>query len=98
MGELCPVDKTFVFTNRKDRAIRAAQAIIRRKSPSEEATIEGLANAGKLNLCSVTSIDVFEEAGRFHSVERYTRSGTLQIMMADLVNSVSVNRATIVSE
>jgi hypothetical protein len=94
MGELCPVDKTFVFTNRKDRAIRAAQAIIRRKSPSEEATIEGLANAGKLNLCSVRSIDVFEEAGRFHSVERYTRSETLQNMLADLVNSVGVNRAT----
>jgi hypothetical protein len=98
VGELCPVDQAYVFTNRKDRAIRAAQAIIRRKSPSEEATIAGLANAGKLNLCSVTSIDVFEEAGRFHSIERYTRSGTLQNLVSDLVNSVAANRVAIASE
>ena len=93
VGGACPVAQTYVFTNRKDRAIRAAQAIIRRKSPSEEATIAGLTNAGKLNLCSVTSIDVFEEAGRFHSIERYTRSGTLQTIVANLVNSVAANRA-----
>ncbi len=92
VGGRSPIAKTYVFTNRKDRAIRAAQAIIRRKSPSDEPTIAGLSNAGKLSLGSVTSMDVFEETGPFHSIERYTRSETLQNTMATLLNSVSANR------
>lgn len=84
-----PVQQTLVFTNRKDRAIRAAQLIIRRETSTKEATIAGLSDAGKLNIGAVTAIDVFEESGRFHSIERYTRSGTLQTMMANLVNEVA---------
>ena len=86
---ISPVQQTLVFTNRKDRAIRAAQLIIRRENPNKEATIAGLSDAGKLNIGAVTSIDVFEESGRIHSIERYTRSGTLQSMMANLVNEVA---------
>ena len=87
-----PVQQTFVFTNRKDRAIRAAQAIIRRKNPTEEATIAGLSDAGKLHVGHVTAVDVFCETGRFHSIERYTRSMTLQSIMAKLVNTVDANK------
>ena len=91
-----PAQQALVFTNRKDRAIRTARAIVRRRNPGKESTIIGLAEAGKLNLGSITSIDVFEESGRFHSIERYTRSGTLQSMMANLLNEVSANRAQMV--
>lgn len=84
-----PAASTFVFTNRKDRAIRAAQAIIRRKTPSEEATIEGLSNTGRLNVGPVSTFDISAESGRFHSIERYTRSDTMQRKLAELVNSVS---------
>lgn len=93
MGGHTPVAQTIVFTNRKDRAIRAAQAIVRRRSPATNPTIAGLSDAGKLDLGAVTSIDVFEEAGRFHSIERYTRSETLQLEMVNLINAVSSNRA-----
>ena len=91
-GGQTPVAQTFVFTNRKDRAIRAAQAIIRRRNPSEAATIAGLSDAGKLNLGHVTSIDVFPESGRFHSVERYTRSETLRSVMGDLINKAVASK------
>ena len=37
-------------------------------------------------------MDVFDETGRFHSIERYTRSGTLQSMMAGLVNEVAAEK------
>jgi hypothetical protein len=87
-----PVKQTYVFTNRKDRAIKAAQAIIRRQNPTEDATIAGLSNAGKLNVGAVTEVDVFGETGRFHSIERYTRSGSLQSIMANLVNEVGGNK------
>jgi len=84
-----PIERSMVFTNRKDRAIRVAQTIIRRDNPTEESTIIGLSNAGKLNVGSVMEVDVFEEAGRFHSVERYTRSETLQSVTADFLNNVA---------
>lgn len=87
-----PAQQALIFTNRKDRAIRAARAIIRRKNPNNESTIAGLSATGKLNLGAITSVDVFGETGRFHSIERYTRSDTMQNMMADLVNVVSANR------
>lgn len=92
---VAPVARTLVFTNRKDRAIRAAQAIIRRKNPSEDdaTTIAELSDAGKLHLGAVTSVDVYNETGRFHSIERYTRSETLQSMMAELVNRVGAKRS-----
>jgi len=84
-----PIERSMVFTNRKDRAIRVAQTIIRRDNPTEESTIIGLSNAGKLNVGSVMEVDVFEEAGRFHSVERYTRSETLQSVTADFLSNVA---------
>lgn len=87
-----PVEQTLVFTNRKDRAIRAAQSVIRRKNPNEEATISGLSDSGKLDVGPVSEYDVYDESGRFHSIERYTRSGTLQSMMANLVNTVAANK------
>lgn len=97
-GRDTPVQKTFVFTNRKDRAIRAAQAIIRRKNPNEEATIAGLSDAGKLDVGPVTAVDVFGETGRFHSIERYTRSETLQTIMANLVNAVATHKSSVVAD
>ncbi len=92
LGGRTPISQTFVFTNRKDRAIRAAQAIIRRKSMIDEASIEGLSRAGKLDVGAISSIEISEEAGPFHSVERYTRSEKLQSSMASLVNAVSASR------
>lgn len=87
--KVVPIERSIVFTNRKDRAIRVAQSIIRRENPAIETTIVGLSNAGKLNVGSVTEIDIFEEAGRFHSIERYTRSNTLQNVTADFLNRVA---------
>ena len=49
-GYESPIKQTLVFTNRKDRAIRAAQAIIRRKNPTKEATVAGLSDSGRLNI------------------------------------------------
>lgn len=89
-----PAASTFVFTNRKDRAIRAAQAIIRRKAPVDEATIEGLSSSGKLNMGPVSTFDISKEAGRFHAIERYTRSATMQRKLAELVNDVLVTHAS----
>ena len=88
-----PVQQTFVITNRKDRSIQVAQAIIRRKNPTREATIPGLSDAGMLNVGLVTPVDISDEAGRCHSIERYTRSDTLQTIMANLANTVSAKKA-----
>ncbi len=93
-----PVENSVVFTNRKDRAIRAAQAIIRRENPYDKATtIAGLSQAGKLDVGNVSEVDVFEETGRFHSIERYTRSETLQNVMINFVNTVSANKTAAIA-
>lgn len=86
------IERSVVFTNRKDRAIRAAQAIIRRQVPGEESTIEGLSNAGKLLVGKVSAIDVSDEAGRGHRIEGYTRSRKLQQFIADFVNQSAAKR------
>ena len=89
------VAQTFVFVNRKDRATRAARAIVRCQAATRNATLVQLSQAGKLNLGSVTSTDVYEETGRLHSIERYTRSDTLQLKIASLVNEVAAQKGSI---
>ncbi len=91
-----PVSQTYVFINRKDKAIKVAQAIVRRSTMINEPSIEGLSRSGKLNIGPVKSIDVFRETGRFHSIERYTRSGTMQLTLASLVNEVASQRGSII--
>lgn len=87
------IERSVVFTNRKDRAIRAAQTIIRRQLPGEESTIEGLSNAGKLQVGQISGVDVSDEAGYRHRVERYTRSAKLQRVVADFVNHSAAKRS-----
>lgn len=91
-----PVARTYVFTNRKDKAIKVAQAIVRRQTSFPDTSIVGLSASGKLNVGPVEPVDVFGETGRFHSIERYTRSDTLQLKMAGLVNEVASRRGAIV--
>ena len=86
------IENTVVISNRKDRAIRAAQSIIRRQSPAVELTIKDLSQAGKLNVGSVTEVDVFEEAGRLHRVVRYSQTETLQRIVTQCVNRASTKR------
>ena len=81
-----------MLTNRKDRAIRVAQAIIRRQLPGEESTIEGLSSAGKIQIGQVSAVDLTDEAGRGHRVERYTRSDKLQRVVAEFVNRSAAKR------
>jgi len=69
---------------------------VRRTTSINEPTIEGLTRSGKLNIGPVKSIDVFDETGRFHSIERYTRSETLQLELATMVNEVASRRGSIV--
>ena len=88
-----PVQQTLIFTNRKDRAIRAAQLIIRRQSSNKDATLAGLSRAGILDLGVVKSVDVFCESGRFHAIERYTRSNTMQNLVADMLNVVASQKS-----
>ena len=86
------IERSVVFTNQKDRAIRAAQAIIRRQLPGEESTIEGLSSAGKIQIGQVSAVDLTDEAGRGHRVERYTRSDKLQRVVAEFVNRSAAKR------
>ena len=86
------IKNSFVFTNRKDRAIRAAQSIIRRERPGEATTITGLAQAGGLDVGHLTEVDVSDEAGRLHNIRRYSMSEKLQRVVIQSVNRSAANR------
>lgn len=82
------VSETKVFINRCDRAIKAAQLIVRKRVRSSVTTLSDLARVSGSSPNPIKVFDITGEISRRHSVTRYVASSTFRSNIAQMLFDV----------
>lgn len=92
------VEQTDVFLNRDDRAVRAAQLIVRNRSNGCITTLEQLADQSASALNPVRIVDITSEVSKRHSIVKYAHSASLRNGLATMLSSIQLANSSVQSE
>ena len=79
------VEQTDVFLNRHDRAIKAAQLIVRRRSRASITSLHELAGSSRPSANPIRIHDITREISKRHSVTSYVSSPTVRAGLAQML-------------
>jgi esterase/lipase superfamily enzyme len=87
------VEKTDVYRNRNDRAINAAQTIVRKKSRADVTTLRELAASNRASLNPIKVYDITNQIRKLHSITNYCAAHSVRTGLAQMLNGIVATAA-----
>ncbi len=82
------VEKTDVYRNRDDRAIQAAQMIVRKQSRADVTTLRELAASNPASLNPIKVYDITSQIRKRHSITNYCAAPSVRSGLAQMLNGI----------
>jgi esterase/lipase superfamily enzyme len=87
------VEKTDVYRNRDDRAIQAAQMIVRKQSRADVTTLRELAASNPASLNPIKVYDITSQIKKRHSITNYCAAPSVRSSLALMLNGIIATAA-----